>query len=70
MKTAFNETTAYANKLSSEISDNDTKLDGLKTSADGAASSVKDYSKATKEAGDVSNDTKTDVNNYKQVLKN
>lgn len=61
LKTAFNETTAYANKLSSEISDNDTKLDGLKTSADGAASSVKDYSKATKEAGDVSNDTKTDV---------
>lgn len=61
LKTAFNETTAYANKLSSEISDNDTKLDGLKTSADGATSSVKDYSKATKEAGDVSNDTKTDV---------
>lgn len=61
LKTAFNETTAYANKLSSEISDNDTKLDGLKTSADGAASSVKDYSKATKAAGDVSNDTKTDV---------
>lgn len=61
LKTVFNETTAYANKLSSEISDNDTKLDGLKTSADGATSSVKDYSKATKEAGDVSNDTKTDV---------
>lgn len=61
LKTAFNETTAYANKLSSEISDNDTKLDGLKTSADGATSSVKDYSKATKEAGDVSNDTKTDI---------
>lgn len=65
LKTAFNETTAYANKLSSEISDNDTKLDGLKTSADGAASSVKDYSKATKEAGDESEDTKTDVENLK-----
>lgn len=66
MKTAFNETTAYANKLSYEISDNDAKLDELSKGAGEASTQIEKIGDSSQKTGDKLNKTKSEIEDFKE----